>query len=124
MSKLEPKIINIETPEDWYPTVENILKYIHSDDDEYEEMLEFSYYSATLSLNGWFLEHVYREGGREGDGAEYWIVFSASKENEKTKYFRVDGWYQSYDGSELDWNDMYEAMPVEKTYIDYVPLEQ
>jgi hypothetical protein len=50
--------------------------------------------------------------GGEGKGDEYWVVFSLS-EGDVTRYFRKDGWYQSYSGGELD-GELTEVTPVPK----------
>lgn len=51
--------------------------------------------------------------GGEGQGDEYWVVFKVGDQ-----FFRVDGWYASYDGGELD-GDVYEVEPQEVTVIEY-----
>lgn len=50
--------------------------------------------------------------GGEGKGDEYWVVFSLM-EGDVTRYFRKDGWYQSYSGGELD-GELTEVNPVAK----------
>ena len=52
-------------------------------------------------------------GGREGAGEEHWIVFSVENNGDK-KYFKVPGFYQSYDGAELNWQYTHEVQPGEK----------
>lgn len=67
----------------------------------------------------WKFFHEQRYGGCEGDGEEHWIVFRAEKEGESTKYFKVPGWYQSYSGSELEWDNLHEVEPYERTIRDW-----
>lgn len=51
--------------------------------------------------------------GGEGGGDEYWVVFSL-KDDELMRWFRMDGWYQSYAGGEFDSN-LKEVSPKQKT---------
>lgn len=51
--------------------------------------------------------------GGEGQGDEYWVVFSITN-NDKTRYFKKEGGYASYvGGGELD-GDLQEVFPKEK----------
>lgn len=59
------------------------------------------------------LEYVDSYGG-EGSGDEYWVVFKLGEQ-----LFRVDGYYASYDGGELD-GEPYEVTKVPTTGFDYV----
>lgn len=51
--------------------------------------------------------------GGEGQGDDYWVVFKCGEQ-----YFRVDGWYASYDGGELD-GELYEVFPRQVTSTFY-----
>lgn len=54
-------------------------------------------------------------GGGEGDGEEYWIVFLVQEVGANNKYYyKVPGWYQSYHGGELEWENIYPVEPVQK----------
>ena len=53
--------------------------------------------------------------GGEGQGDEYWVVFSVEKDSEKT-FFRLDGWYSSYDGSSFD--DTHNFVVVKKVPVE------
>lgn len=77
-----------------------LLKY------RYLKIDEFNVDDLTLKV-----EEVF--GGSEGDGEEYYIVFSATSGAE-TKYFKIPGWYQSYHGRELEINNTHEVVPAEK----------
>lgn len=110
------ELLRKQAEADWTPTTSNVLEFIRNED--IEEDLEHT--SKVVSFpNGWSGQQIHSEGGGEGDGEEYWFVFTLTKDFKDTKYFRLDGWYQSYNGSEVDWDDLYEAIPVEKTYTDY-----
>lgn len=58
---------------------------------------------------------VVDEYGGSGQGDDYWLVAYFSKFD---TYIRIDGWYNSYDGGELD-GDPYIVKPVEKTIVVY-----
>ncbi len=59
------------------------------------------------------LKYVDSYGG-EGQGDAYWVVFSVDNQ-----FFRIDGWYASYDGGELD-GELYEVFPEEVTKTVYL----
>jgi hypothetical protein len=60
------------------------------------------------------VETVDQYGG-EGEGDEYWIVVYFPKFD---TYIRVDGWYASYDGGNLD-GSPYIVVPKQKTITVY-----
>jgi hypothetical protein len=51
--------------------------------------------------------------GGEGQGDDYWVVFQAGDQ-----YFRVNGYYASYDGGELD-GEVEEVEPHEVTVTEW-----
>lgn len=99
-------------------TVESVKKLVSNLDDE-KETLSYSWgKKKEYSFGGWNFSLEERHGGREGAGEEHWVVFYAKKGEEK-RYFMVPGWYQSYNGSELEWSDLYEVEPYQKTVTDW-----
>ncbi len=52
--------------------------------------------------------------GGEGQGDDYWIVFSVEKDGDK-KFYKIPGWYSSNYGSELEAYNTFEVKAVEKT---------
>jgi hypothetical protein len=74
------------------------------------------YEGSKSTRDEWTAELVAEYGG-EGQGDQYWVVISVS-DGITTRYFRRDGWYSSYNGSELD-GDTYEVVPKEKTIVIY-----
>lgn len=50
--------------------------------------------------------------GGEGQGDNYWIVFTLDKNGKDKIAVRRNGWYASYAGHE--WNDYEEVKPVQK----------
>jgi hypothetical protein len=58
---------------------------------------------------------VHTDGGSEGDGEAAFLVI---RTEETGQLFRVDGYYQSYDGLTIDGN-LYEVQEKEKTVKVY-----
>lgn len=56
--------------------------------------------------------------GGEGQGDDYWVVIRITAPDGSVRFFRQDGWYQSYSGGELD-GDTYEVKPTPKTVVFY-----
>jgi hypothetical protein len=54
--------------------------------------------------------------GGEGQGEEFWSVFSVTHEGETT-FFRFDGWYASFAGSEMS------GGPLDFVKVKKVPVE-
>lgn len=57
-------------------------------------------FAEKLAEAGYVIESVDGYGG-EGKGDEYWGVFSVTH-NEETTYFKLNGWYASYEGGTID----------------------
>jgi len=108
-------------------TAEEVAEKVNEFDDEqrvsqeywegtYEELKNYGWSSSgknAIEVPGLGeLEYVDEYGG-EGKGDDYWVVFKIGEQ-----YFRVDGWYASYDGGELD-GEPYEVSPKEQTITTY-----
>ncbi|WNM66297.1 hypothetical protein SEA_CULVER_17 [Gordonia phage Culver] len=52
--------------------------------------------------------------GGEGQGDKLWFVFKITDDTGEVRYFRKNGWYQSYSGGEYD-GPTEEVEPAEKT---------
>lgn len=65
-------------------------------------------------------EAVYVDGklGREGGGEDIWFVFSVGD-----SFFRMEGFYTSYDGSSWEGATPERVFPQEKTITVYVSAE-
>jgi hypothetical protein len=61
---------------------------------------------------------VETEFGGEGEGDSRWIVIKAVSDDGTEQFFRMDGYYASYDGSTWD-GEFYEVRPREKTITVY-----
>lgn len=75
---------------------------------------EDSPYNKELLNRGVSIKFEDSEGGYEGAGEHYHVVFSVTKDM-VTTYFKVDGYYASYNGKEIDAWDFYvvEKVPVQ-----------
>jgi hypothetical protein len=108
----------INTP-DWDTTTENVrhlLKDLHTVTDGE------SRYSENTPLevgSGWSVTLVECKGGGEGDGDEHWLVYKLENVTQaySETYWKVPGWYQSYYGAELEWENAYQVESYEKTVI-------
>lgn len=57
-------------------------------------------------------------GGGEGSGETRYLVLQVTSDD-GVQYFRKDGAYYSYDGSNWDYGDFYEVEPTQKTITVY-----
>ena len=82
---------------------------------------EFTWYLAneryTITLDGTPLRHEHTEGGFEGAGDTYYVVIEYGG-----RLYRIDGWYNSWDGSELD-GAPYEVKKVPVEAFAYKPIK-
>lgn len=100
----------------WEPTNENLVELIYA---LKKEGVEYNYdgdYSRTDLGHGWEYKCEELFGGCEGSGEEHWIVFSLKKNNELIGYWKIEGYYASYDGAYLD-GDLYKVVQREKLVL-------
>lgn len=65
------------------------------------------------------LSYVTGEHGGEGSAEYIWQVWSVvNLDTDEIQYFKKDGYYASYDGSNWD-GEIYEVEPFEKTVTDW-----
>lgn len=95
---------------DYYENLNNIFFYAEAGKSRKE-------LNAFLEKNNLKYEHVYNEGGSEGDGEK--ICFSVYKffNDDGECLVRFDGWYQSYHGSEF--KEFFEVNAVERPVTFY-----
>lgn len=88
----------------------------HGDGELGEVSKEKGGYRGPIEKDGLLIYTAENYGGGEGDGEEHWIVLSVTDmaTNENT-FWEIPGWYQSYHGSELEVEDMFQVVPAEKT---------
>lgn len=63
-------------------------------------------------------------GGGEGDGETRFVVFQLDNTDGYTQFFRADGYYASWDGSNWDDSDLYEVVPQPVQKVEYVRATQ
>lgn len=98
-------------------TKKQLIKFLEeeTEDGEYdyeESNLYRLEEEETLTLDGYKIKQVDQEGG-EGEGDNYFVVFSVKKEDEE-EFWMIPGWYASHDGHTLNTEDMYKVKQVEK----------
>jgi hypothetical protein len=52
---------------------------------------------------------VKRHGGSEGSGEDFWLVWSATDLQGNITYWRIDGYYASYDGAYAEIGDLHQV---------------
>ena len=73
--------------------------------------------SLTIQVDGdeYKIKCVEHFGG-EGEGDKYWAVFSVTNtKTNKVEYWKIPGWYASYQGGEYTFSSMFRVEQVEKT---------
>ena len=73
---------------------------------------------AELADMGYVIKSEDGYGG-EGKGDSYWGVFSVKFASEVT-FFKISGWYASYEGSHIDPYDLDEVEKVEVTKYEWI----
>ena len=76
-----------------------------------------------ISFGDWTVETECDFGGGEGSGSTRYVVFKFTKKGEEPTYWYIPGYYESYNGSEFEYDDMYQCEPYEKMVIDYRPIK-
>jgi len=104
------KFVDVISGCKWADQWGEIIHHMEFDCDEYQKDKDLI---AELASKGYKLNNEDHYGG-EGQGDSYWNVFSV-EHNGETTYFRIDGWYASYDGSHFD--DCYSFYEVEKVPV-------
>ena len=84
--------------------------YFKWDEADLKEKYSYTFDDAGFTDGEYRFDFVESYGG-EDMGSSYWSVFELKKEGtDESVYVRLDGWYQSYHGSECDdyeaWNQV------------------
>lgn len=103
---------------DWY-NKENeqygdTTEYLYSALDEFLDAIDWR--SAEITLPSGIVKQVEQKGG-EGEGSEYWVVFSVNGDT----LFRVEGYYSSWEGTNWDSAELVEVVPVQVLVTQYKP---
>lgn len=72
-----------------------------------------------LDVEGFGHLQVIDTTGGEGQGDHAHIVFKLTEDDFTVRYYKVDGYYSSYDGVDWDGSDLYEVTPRERTITVY-----
>lgn len=75
------------------------------------ESPEYGVDFGKLEEAGFKIEEYEQEGGTD-EGSHYHVVLKLSKDGEDT-FVKCDGYYQSYEGTNWEGADVYEAKPIE-----------
>lgn len=77
--------------------------------DLIQEECEFTYEGHKFTYEEQF--------GGEGQGDDYWIVFSVTSlaDAGDVVYYKCPGWYQSHNGAELEWDNLFQVAKKKKT---------
>ena len=96
-------------------TIRKALDDSHKVEDDIYMLSGLSFFREDLSFvfEGYTFTLVEQHGG-EGSGDDYWMVFSVSKDDEKS-YFKIPGYYSSDCGCILCWRKTVEVKPIQKT---------
>lgn len=76
-------------------------------------------YDDPVEVDGYTISLEQRFGGSQGAGEEHWIVLRFEKEGEETSFWLIPGWYQSYNGAELEYGDAYRVESYERVVRDW-----
>lgn len=105
-----PKYGDFAYPE---PVVVDHANSPEEDEFSYDSFLGVLSKDDPIRIDGFGEAYLVDTFGGEGEGSSYWFVFkllsSPSGVNQITRYFKVDGYYASYDGGYYD--ELYEVFP-------------
>lgn len=114
---------------DWHPSVGNMIEVIkmssNSDNLHYFNNLKYRVGEYGIDYNplefgdGWTIKCFYRHGGGEGDGSEHYVVLSVTQNDINETFWMIPGYYQSYNGRELELDDIHQVEPYERTITDF-----
>jgi hypothetical protein len=84
--------------------------------DEKDDHWKYNCYNQSVYKIGlgWTFKTEEIYGGCEGDGSEYWLVFKLTDPNGVATYWNIPGFYESYNGGELEFNNVFQVEPAEK----------
>lgn len=99
-----------------YESQDLLNKKIITSDSKYIDDFSCSR-GQSFSFGEWTIENHVIYGGGEGDGEDHYIILNVTKNGESPLYFKVPGYYTSYDGGRLDFEYTTEVKPVEKPVI-------
>jgi hypothetical protein len=129
--KIEAELKSKNRFGNWTPTKSNIIDVIKMSEEPENlplfkgltytsDISDLAYENTTLVFgDGWKITSEYTHGGGEGDGSEHYTVLKVTQNDINDTFWMVPGYYQSYNGGELELDDIYQVEPYEKTVTDY-----
>jgi len=87
-------------------------------DSWYDVEEGFDYKNQSFVIDGVKIEKAEFDTGGEGHGEDIYMVFKTTDADGNVQYWRKDGYYASYDGSNWD-GDFREVRPVERVVTYY-----
>jgi hypothetical protein len=96
--------------------IKKLKKYLASNEEMQEAATDYS--AMATGANGKMpykyedhdLFFVESHGG-EGEGDDYWAVFSLTNASGETTYWKIPGWYQSYQGGTYEYDEVFQVEP-------------
>lgn len=98
-----------------------LRSYVDENGYEVSSWHDWDYEITEAELEGIGHVKVIDNVGGEGEGDHRHLVFQLTPTdgNEEVQYFKLDGYYSSYAGTEWDDSDLYEVRPKQKTITVY-----
>ena len=106
---MKQEIINKLKPS-WFPhrdAVASLLVAMNDHIPDFEDTIE-----VYPLVDGWEISLLDRSGSDEE--LAFRLVFKVTGPNDHVSYWKVPGWYDSYDGNTIEWDNTFEVTPVEK----------
>jgi hypothetical protein len=106
--------------EDFTPSRINLIKIRDKIDSGLmgTDIYSFEEYEGTfVKIGNWEIILHERFGGSSGDGEEHYLIYEVRYSGQPHSFWKVPGYYSSYEGSELEWDNVYQVQPVTKTII-------
>lgn len=114
---------------DWHPSAYNLIEVIKMSDNSanlhYFKNLKYTVgvygidYTPLEFGDGWVIKCFYKHGGGEGDGSDHYVVLSVTQNDINETFWLIPGYYESYNGRELELDDIHQVEPYERTITDF-----
>lgn len=92
-----------------------ILEEFSNENGSYELKELGSQYRKPLKEDGFTISTKEVYGGGEGDGETHWAVLEVLEDaTGDISFWKIPGWYQSYEGATLEVSETFEVKAVEK----------
>lgn len=91
-------------------------------DRSYKDVIYQLYKNDKIDVNGTIFKCLDSFDCDDGDGGTYWKVVEVTRGEETTGPFKIPGFYMSYQGGELYFDNLHPVEQYEKTVIDWRPI--